>query len=209
MKSYLTLFVLLFSFFSLKSQFSLTGSVKNEKGEMLTFATVFLENTSFAASSDERGNYIIKDIPFGEYNFKIIFIGYVTFQQKVLINSNKVFNIILQGEIYNLDQIEIQANRVADNGPFTKSNLNKKALHKENLGQDVPFLLQWSPSMVVTSDAGAGIGYTSMRLRGSDQTRINVTINGVPLNDAESQNVFWVDLPDLMGSVNNVRSSEV
>ena len=209
LKSYLTLFVLLFSFFSLKSQFSLTGSVKNEKGEMLTFATVFLENTSFAASSDERGNYIIKDIPFGEYNFKIIFIGYVTFQQKVLINSNKLFNIILQGEIYNLDQIEIQANRVADNGPFTKSNLNKKALQKENLGQDVPFLLQWSPSMVVTSDAGAGIGYTSMRLRGSDQTRINVTINGVPLNDAESQNVFWVDLPDLMGSVNNVRSSEV
>ncbi len=205
LKSYLTLFVLLFSFFSLKSQFSLTGSVKNEKGEMLTFATVFLENTSFAASSDERGNYIIKDIPFGEYNFKIIFIGYVTFQQKVLINSNKVFNIILQGEIYNLDQIEIQANRVADNGPFTKSNLNKKALQKENLGQDVPFLLQWSPSMVVTSDAGAGIGYTSMRLRGSDQTRINVTINGVPLNDAESQNVFWVDLPDLMGSVNNVQ----
>lgn len=69
----------------------------------------------------------------------------------------------------------------------------------------MPFILQWTPSMLVTSDAGTGIGYTGMRLIGSDQTRINVTLNGVPVNDAESHNVFWVDLPDLMGSVNNIQ----
>lgn len=203
---YLFLFVIIFlSFFRLNAQFSLTGNVLNERGERLSFATVFLENTLIASATDDKGNYLLKDIPVGQYNFKVSFIGYQSFEQSIFIDTNKIFNIILSGEIYNLDQIEIQANLVGDKGPFTNSNFNKKALQKENLGQDVPYILQWSPSMVVTSDGGTGIGYTGMRLRGSDQTRINVTINGVPLNDAESQNVFWVDLPDLIGSVNNVQ----
>ncbi|MBK9734229.1 MAG: Plug domain-containing protein [Saprospiraceae bacterium] len=116
-----------------------------------------------------------------------------------------VQNVSLSGGLYNLEAIEIQANRVGDKGPFTRQNLNKQQLQKENLGADVPYILQWTPSMVVTSDAGTGIGYTGMRLRGSDQTRVNVTLNGVPVNDAESQNVFWVDMPDLMGSVNNIQ----
>jgi iron complex outermembrane recepter protein len=187
------------------SQYSLEGIVKNDKGEKLSFATVYLSETNLAAATNEKGFYKIDNIPAGEYLCKIAFLGYTPIIQKITIQSNTVFNVTLNGEIYNLDQIEIHANRSGNAGSFTQTNLGKTYLQKENLGQDVPFLLQWTPSMVVTSDAGTGIGYTSMRLRGSDQTRINVTINGVPLNDAESQNVFWVDLPDLMGSVKNIQ----
>src|SRR5690606_2320550 len=70
---------------------------------------------------------------------------------------------------------------------------------------DLPMLLDQTPSVVTTSDAGAGVGYTGMRIRGSDQTRINVTVNGIPLNDAESQGVFWVNMPDFASSTNNIQ----
>lgn len=191
--------------FIVDGQFSIHGVVSNEKAEKLSFATVFIENSPYAASTDEKGHFIIRNIPPGNYRVKATFIGYQAYISQILVDGDIFLNIQLKGEIYNLDQIEIQANRVGDSGPFTHQNMQKKLLQKENLGQDVPFLLQWTPSMVVTSDGGTGIGYTGLRLRGSDQTRINVTINGVPLNDAESQNVFWVDLPDLMGSVNNIQ----
>ncbi len=87
---------------------------------------------------------------------------------------------------------------------LTRSTLKKTELQKRNYGQDMPFLLNFTPSVVVTSDAGAGVGYTGIRVRGSDATRINTTINGIPLNDAESQGVFWVNLPDLASSATSV-----
>lgn len=196
-------------FFSIQTtaigQHTITGVVTNHKGEKLSFATVFLEGTSFAASTDEHGYYSINGVTTGNHALKATFIGYQAFKQNIVVTGDLSVNIVLAGEIYNLDLVEIQANRVKSNAPFSNQIIHKKTLQKENLGQDVPFLLQWTPSMVVTSDAGTGVGYTGLRLRGSDQTRINVTINGVPLNDAESHNVFWVDLPDLMGSVNNIQ----
>jgi iron complex outermembrane receptor protein len=86
----------------------------------------------------------------------------------------------------------------------TRTTLKKTDIEKQNYGQDLPFLLNFTPSVVVTSDAGAGVGYTGLRVRGSDQTRINTTINGIPQNDAESQGVFWVDTPDLASSAQNI-----
>ena len=92
-----------------------------------------------------------------------------------------------------------------DRSPFAHTNLDSEALNARDAGQDLPFLLRLTPSVVITSDAGNGIGYTGMRIRGSDASRINVTINGVPLNDAESQGVYWVDLPDLGASVSGLQ----
>ena len=86
---------------------------------------------------------------------------------------------------------------ITEKSPTTFETVRREQLEPYNLGQDLPILLQLTPSTVVTSDAGNGIGYTAMRIRGSDATRINTTINGVPLNEAESQAVFWVDLPRL------------
>jgi len=104
-----------------------------------------------------------------------------------------------------LEPVEVKAIRAGENSPFTKTNLTKKQIEKMNLGQDLPFILNQTPSVVVNSDAGNGVGYTGIRIRGSDASRINVTLNGIPFNDAESQGTFFVDLPDFTSSVGSIQ----
>ena len=105
----------------------------------------------------------------------------------------------------NLDEVLVKAVRVQPNAPITHSNVTRKDIAKRNLGQDIPVLLNYLPSVVSSSDAGAGIGYTYLRVRGSDATRVNVTINGIPYNDAESQGTFWVNLGDFASSVESLQ----
>ena len=104
-----------------------------------------------------------------------------------------------------LDEVLVKAVRVDADSPITHSNLSKEALAKRNLGQDIPVLLNFLPSVVTTSDAGAGIGYTGIRVRGTDATRVNVTINGIPYNDPESQGTFWVNLGDFASSTESLQ----
>ncbi len=104
-----------------------------------------------------------------------------------------------------LDEVVVKAVRVNSESPVTFSNLTKEEISKRNLGQDIPILMNYMPNVVTTSDAGAGIGYTGIRVRGSDATRVNVTINGIPYNDAESMGTYWVDLPDFSSSVENLQ----
>ena len=104
-----------------------------------------------------------------------------------------------------LENIEITSIRATDKAPFTKTNINKAEIEKNNLGQDLPFVLNQLPSVVVNSDAGNGIGYTGISIRGSDASRVNVTLNGIPYNDAESQGTFFVDLPDISSSLNSIQ----
>jgi iron complex outermembrane recepter protein len=104
-----------------------------------------------------------------------------------------------------LRPVEVLATRAGYRAPFTKTNVSKEEIQKVNLGQDLPFLLNQTPSVVINSDAGNGVGYTGLRIRGSDLSRINVTLNGIPYNDAESQGVFFVDLPDFASSVNSIQ----
>lgn len=106
---------------------------------------------------------------------------------------------------YSLSPVEVKAVRVAERAPVTKTNISKKEIEKQNLGQDIPFILNQTPSVVANSDAGNGVGYTGIRIRGTDATRINVTLNGIPYNDAESQGTFFVDLPDFASSVSSVQ----
>ena len=104
-----------------------------------------------------------------------------------------------------LKSIEVRSIRTDAKSPFTKTNIGQKDIELQNLGQDLPTLLQMTPSAVSSSDAGAGVGYTSLRIRGTDGTRINVTLNGVPVNDAESQGTFFVNLPDLASSTSSIQ----
>lgn len=106
---------------------------------------------------------------------------------------------------YILSPVEVRAVRASDNAPFTKFNLSNKEIEKNNLGYDIPLLLNSTPSVVVNSDAGNGVGYTGIRIRGTDATRINVTLNGIPYNDAESQGTFFVDLPDFSSSTGSIQ----
>jgi iron complex outermembrane receptor protein len=109
------------------------------------------------------------------------------------------------GDTLLLDNIEITSIRAADKAPFTKTNLSKEQIAKVNLGQDLPFVLNQTPSVVVNSDAGNGVGYTGIHIRGTDASRINVTLNGIPYNDAESQGTYFVDIPDITSSVNSIQ----
>jgi len=104
-----------------------------------------------------------------------------------------------------LQEVEIVSVRATDKTPVAYSNLNKESIGSVNFGQDIPFLLLLTPSVIATSDAGTGIGYTGFRIRGTDANRINVTINDIPLNDSESQGVFWVNMPDFASSLEDLQ----
>ncbi|MGA9269098.1 MAG: TonB-dependent receptor [Lutimonas sp.] len=104
-----------------------------------------------------------------------------------------------------LDEVLVKATRVEEDAPFTQSYVTKEEIEARNLGQDLPILLNFLPNVVTTSDAGNGVGYTGIRVRGSDATRVNVTINGIPLNDSESHGTFWVNLPDFASSTQSVQ----
>ena len=104
-----------------------------------------------------------------------------------------------------MQPVEVTAIRANDKAPFAKTNLTKKDIEKNNLGQDLPYLLNQTPSVIINSDAGNGVGYTGIRIRGTDASRINVTLNGIPYNDAESQGTYFVDIPDIASSANSIQ----
>ncbi len=129
--------------------------------------------------------------------FSSAFVCYLTFGQNN--DTTKRDSFLL------LEPVEVRAIRAGENSPFTKTNLYKKEIEKLNLGPDLPFILNQTPSVVINSDAGNGVGYTGIRIRGSDASRINITLNGVPFNDAESQGTFFVDLPDFTSSISSIQ----
>ena len=108
-------------------------------------------------------------------------------------------------KVNSLDEVLVAAIRVDSKNPFSFTNLNKKEFKTRNLGQDIPILMNYLPSVVTTSDAGNGIGYTGIRVRGSDATRVNITINGIPYNDSESHGTYWVNMPDFASSIESVQ----
>ncbi|MEK9788253.1 MAG: Plug domain-containing protein, partial [Flavobacteriaceae bacterium] len=107
--------------------------------------------------------------------------------------------------LISLEGVQLLGIRARADTPVTFTNISQKEVAARNLGQDIPILLNYLPAVVTTSDAGAGIGYTGIRVRGTDATRVNVTINGIPFNDAESQGTFWVNLPDFISSVDQIQ----
>ena len=153
--------------------------------------------------SDEDGKVLFTEIPPGVHRLSTRSVGYQTMVKDVRAGQNDTLTLL--AEVYQIETVELNAAWIKDDQPFTHENLTATDLEKLQVGQDVPFLLRWLPSMVVTSDAGTGIGYTGLRIRGSDPSRINVTIDGVPVNDSESQGVFWVDLPDLSTSAASIQ----
>ena len=119
------------------------------------------------------------------------------------IQNNQLLDSI--ADIVNLDEVTVNSIRAKDNSPVPFVNISKKDLENTNLAQDLPTLLKNTPSVLTTSDSGTGIGYSSIRVRGSDQSRVNVTINGVPYNDSESMSVYWVNLPDFASSIESIQ----
>ena len=204
-KVFLIVTLLFFSFFECFAQISFTGSVKNDNGELLKEAMVYCAELNLAEITDNSGVFRFQSIPSGKYSFKFSFLGFQDVVREVDLRSDLHLDIILPGKLYNFDEFEVIANKLQERAPFSFVNLGTKEIRQLNQGQDMPYILQLTPSLVPTSDAGAGIGYTGIRLRGIDQTRINVTVNGIPINDAESQGVFWVNMPDFASSLESIQ----
>ncbi|MDG1101554.1 MAG: TonB-dependent receptor [Saprospiraceae bacterium] len=201
---FLFFFLLLFS--SVTAQFTVKGIVTNDAGEGLELASVFVVgSTEHGAITDGRGYFELVGLPKGEHIIKCTYVGYDAVSQNIMIDRNRELNINLEGSIYNLDDIEIISNRVGDDPVFSFEDMSEEEIDKQNMGKDIPYVLRMTPSVVVTSDAGTGIGYTGIRVRGADPSRVNVTINGIALNDSESQGVFWVNMPDFASSVDNLQ----
>ncbi|MGN6415990.1 MAG: TonB-dependent receptor [Pseudobacter sp.] len=171
-------------------------------GAAVASATIELSNIASTTTSPS-GDFVFRKIKPGNYRLRISSVGYKAVDTTVAAGSALEFRL----ERLNLfmQPVEVKAIQAGDKSPFTKTNLSKKEIEKLNLGQDIPFVLNQLPSTVVSSDAGAGVGYTGIRIRGTDATRINVTLNGIPYNDAESQGTFFVNLPDFTSSVNNIQ----
>ncbi|MHA4737695.1 TonB-dependent receptor [Dyadobacter sp. MSC1_007] len=201
----LTLFISFaaLSVFAQKAQQTISGRVTDaEDGKPLPGATIKAGEIR-GTSTDKGGNFTLKNISDNIEALSISYIGYQT--STVEIQGGGPVDIKLKRSTYQADEVIINATRVTDKTAMAYTNVTAAAIDKQNLGQDLPVLLNFSPSLVSTSDAGGGVGYTGIRIRGSDATRINVTVNGIPYNDAESQGVFWVNMPDFASSVSSIQ----
>jgi iron complex outermembrane recepter protein len=186
-------------------QLSLTGIVKDSRGELLGGANLMLGNNGNRTTANSKGEFRFVNIPAGDYKLTVTFLGYTNYIQELSLGHSTQVEIILEPSTVLTEEVLVSAARAGENSPFAYTNIGKEELQAANQGQDVPFLLSYTPSFVATSDAGNGVGYTNFRIRGSDPTRINVTINGIPMSDAESQSTYFVDIPDMAASTENIQ----
>ncbi|MEX0608173.1 MAG: TonB-dependent receptor [Balneolaceae bacterium] len=184
---------------------TVTGKVLDAQSkDPLPGAAIRQVGTTRGAVTQDDGSFEFRLSDDGEQSLLISYLGYKDQEIKVT-NNQRRLEVFMYPDTFIGDDIFVQAVRVDDATPITYSNVERAEIERRNLGQDVPYLLQNLTSVTTTSDAGAGVGYTGIRVRGVDPARINVTINGIPLNDAESHGVFWVDLPDLASSIENIQ----
>ncbi|MBS4042849.1 MAG: TonB-dependent receptor plug domain-containing protein [Chitinophagaceae bacterium] len=169
--------------------------------------SVSIQINNETALSTKNGTFTFKEsFQPGVYELQLTCVGYKSLSKIINVSNAPIDCLIeLTKKVSSLLDLEVVSIRSADNAPFTKTNLKKGDIEKLNTGVDLPFILNQTPSVVVNSDAGNGIGYTGISIRGTDASRINVTLNGIPFNDAESQGTFFVDLPDFASSLNSIQ----
>ncbi len=190
----------------LKAQYTLEGQIFDATTQqMLPSAHIQLNETFRLAVSDYKGQFKIDNLRPQTYQLTITYMGFETYQTEVKLDKNQKLDIKLKPASIMQSGVLITKEKANQLNGTTYSNVYGADLKKVDLGQDLPLLLNNTPSIVTTSDAGNGVGYTGMRIRGTDITRINVTLNGIPMNDAESQGVWWVNTPDLTSSLNSIQ----
>ncbi len=203
-KTLFPLFLILALSHICQGQSKLSGLVTDENQIPLPGVILHIEQSQYSLSTDLSGNFAFYKLKDGLIKVKCRLLGYNDTTILVKIEGTTTLDIQLNSKPFLTDEVVVKSTRTGSNSAMANQTLSKEEIEKLNTGQDLPFLLQFLPSTVVTSDAGNGIGYTGIRIRGSDATRINVTINGIPLNDAESQGVYWVNLPDFASSTQNI-----
>lgn len=186
------------------AQFTISGTVSQSNG-ILPGASIKLKGKATGTNADATGKYKISNLKAGSYTISASFIGYKTIEKTITLSSDENINFSLEQAAFLADEVTVRATRANEKSATTYKNITKAEIEENNFGQDLPFILNNTPGVVVTSDAGAGVGYTGIRIRGSDASRVNVTVNGIPYNDSESQGTFWVNMPDFASSVDNIQ----
>ncbi|RXQ97614.1 TonB-dependent receptor [Ancylomarina salipaludis] len=199
--------LLVFQFFCFAgfSQITLRGKVLNQDGNPLPGAAVVIKGSMHGVSANANGEYKIENLKPGFYEIVASFLAFKPQTQEVDLKSDLRLDFVLQYSAILADEVLVSATRADSKTPVVVTNVSHEDLSKRNLGQDIPMLLSITPSFVTTTDAGAGVGYTGFRIRGSDANRINVTVDGIPLNDSESHGVFWVNMPDFTSSLDDIQ----
>ena len=188
------------------AQNSISGKITDaSSGEALPSAHIILQKSMKKTISNLNGDFKMTNIANGDYEITITYLGYEKYSKQIKVDGNIDLKIALKTSAIMEDEVVIAATRASDRTGTTFKNITKAEIKKADMGKDLPYILNMTPSVVSGSDAGAGVGYTSIRIRGTDISRINVTMNGIPVNDPESQGVFWVNMPDLAGSLNSIQ----
>jgi len=190
---------------SIYAQKTIRGKVKDARSEStLIGANIQLLNTYKATTTNLSGYFEIHKVSEND-QIKVSYIGYEndTISAASFTADEKV--IYLHPKSYQTDEIIVSASRVDESAPASATTISKEKIMENNQGKDMPYLLQQTPSVVSSSDGGNGMGYTSLRIRGSDVKRINVTMNGIPINDAESHTVIWANMPDIASSLESIQ----
>lgn len=195
---------------AINAQYTVKGTVMNRQtSQPVEAVSISLLKDKLPVTTvvtDGDGKFEINLNKAGMYELEAGHVSMQKIEKKIAVqNAITTIDFQLMQSTYYLEPLEIRSLRAGDKAPFTKLNLNKQYIENINVGQDLPILLDQTPSAVVSSDAGNGVGYTGIRIRGSDGSRINVTMNGIPYNDAESQGSYFVDLPDLASSLSSIQ----
>lgn len=190
---------------SVKAQLLISGTVQDAAGSTLPGAAIAIEGTFKGTFTDAQGTFQLTNLKPGRQVLRVSLLGYEPQLVPVDLTQNTTLSINLPKTAIAVDEVVVSATRANQKSAIAYTDVTRQYIDKLNLGQDIPQLLNFTPSVVTTSDAGAGVGYTGIRIRGSDATRVNVTLNGIPYNDAESQGTYFVDMPDFASSVSSIQ----
>ena len=181
-----------------QSPITARGRILDPSGQPLAGATIIVKGTTNGTVSGVNGDFMIQ----AEEGSTLVisYIGYQTVEVAAAADIN-----VTMEEGQPLEQVIVSSTRAGIKTPMAYNNLNQEQIQRQNFGKDIPFLLATTPSITTTSDAGNGIGYTGIRVRGTDPSRINITANGIPMNDAESAQVFWVNMSDFASSTKSLQ----
>ncbi|MBD1398292.1 TonB-dependent receptor [Pontibacter sp. JH31] len=188
------------------AQHKLSGRVTDAaKDNALAGATVVLAGSSTGTTTGPDGYFEFQNLPEGKYTLQVSYLGFAQVSRPINLFVDTKVDIALQQTSLSASEVLVSATRANEKTGTSFTNVTREEIAARNFGQDLPYLLEQTPSVVVNSDAGAGVGYTGIRIRGSDITRINVTVNGIPINDSESHGTFFVNMPDFASSVEDMQ----
>lgn len=186
------------------AQYMVYGTITDEEGEPYPGIKVEIDETDHQTTTDEDGFYMFEDVEPADYAVIVHHPYGEVYRALYVYEEDQEFNIKIRRRI-EFDEVIVKNTRITGEEPFNKEDISSEYIDKNNSAKDVPYIFRKLRSTVVNSDAGNGVGYTGIRIRGLDPGHVNVSINGIPLNDAESQLVFWVDLPDILSSTESIQ----